>query len=74
MALFLNTRGNSTLGIGICSRCSIKMPLHKLNPDPNSPGLRSGIWVPGPKTSSIFPRLAGTRTGGRMAMEARSER
>lgn len=40
MALFLNTRGNPSLGIGICSRCSIKMPLHKLNADPNSPGLR----------------------------------
>jgi len=40
MPLYLNTRGNSTLGIGICSRCSIKMPLDKLHPDPNFPGLR----------------------------------
>lgn len=40
MPLFLNTRGNSTLGIGICSRCSRKMPLDKLQPDPNYPGLR----------------------------------
>ena len=40
MPLYLNTRGNSTLGIGICSRCSIKMPLDKLHPDPNYPGLR----------------------------------
>lgn len=40
MPLFLDTRGNTTLGIGICSRCSRKMPLHKLQPDPNFPGLR----------------------------------
>lgn len=40
MPLYLNTRGNSTLGIGICSRCSRKFPLDKLHPDPNYPGLR----------------------------------
>lgn len=40
MAIFLNTRGNPTLGIGICGRCSRKFPLHELHPDPNSPGLR----------------------------------
>ena len=40
MPLFLNTKGNSTLGIGICSRCSRKFPLGQLNPDPNFPGLR----------------------------------
>lgn len=40
MAVFLDTRGNSTLGIGICDRCKIKMPLDKLGPDPNFPGLR----------------------------------
>lgn len=39
MPKFLDTRGNPTLGIGICARCSIKFPLHKLKPDPNSPGL-----------------------------------
>lgn len=39
MPRFLNTRGNTTLAIGICGRCSIKMPLDKLLPDPNSPGL-----------------------------------
>ncbi|CAB4167974.1 hypothetical protein UFOVP864_74, partial [uncultured Caudovirales phage] len=27
MPRFLNTRGNTTLAIGICGRCSIKMPL-----------------------------------------------
>jgi hypothetical protein len=39
MARFLNTRGNPTLAIGICGRCSIKMPLGDLMPDPNYPGL-----------------------------------
>jgi hypothetical protein len=39
MALFLDTRGKSTLGIGICARCSEKMSLDDLMPDPNSPGL-----------------------------------
>ena len=39
MPRFLNTRGNTTLAIGICGRCSIKMPLDKLLPDPNYPGL-----------------------------------
>lgn len=40
MPLYLNTRGNSTLGVGICSRCSRKFPLDKLQSDPNFPGLR----------------------------------
>ena len=39
MPRFLNTRGNTTLAIGICGRCSIKMPLADLMPDPNYPGL-----------------------------------
>jgi hypothetical protein len=40
MPMFLNTKGRATLGIAICSRCSRKFPLDKLNPDPNYPGLR----------------------------------
>lgn len=40
MPMFLNTRGNTSLGIGICSRCSRKFPLHMLQPDTNYPGLR----------------------------------
>jgi hypothetical protein len=40
VARFLNTRGNTTLGIGICARCSRKFPLSELQPDPNYPGLR----------------------------------
>ena len=40
MPAFLNTLGNSTLGIGICDRCSFKFPLGKLMPDGNTPGLR----------------------------------
>lgn len=40
MPLFLDTRGRSTLGIGICGRCQVKYPLDRLGPDPNYPGLR----------------------------------
>ena len=36
---YLNTLGKSTLAIGICGRCSRKLPLDDLMPDPNSPGL-----------------------------------
>ena len=40
MSIYLDTRGLSTLGIGICDRCSRKMSLTMLMSDPNSPGLR----------------------------------
>jgi len=40
MPLFLDTTGRSTLGVGICDRCSRKFPIGELAPDPNSPGLR----------------------------------
>ena len=40
MSIWLNPRGKSTFGIGICDRCSIKMSLDDLYPDPNFPGLR----------------------------------
>ena len=40
MPVFLDTRGKSTLGIGICGRCSRKMSLDELYSDPNYPGLR----------------------------------
>lgn len=39
MPLFLDTRGHSTLGIGICARCACKRPLDELFPDPNANGL-----------------------------------
>lgn len=39
MAKYLNTRGQPTLAIGICGRCSRKMPIMALQPDPNYPGL-----------------------------------
>lgn len=39
MGHFLDTTGNSTLGIGICARCSRKFPLGELNSDPNYPNL-----------------------------------
>jgi hypothetical protein len=40
MPKFLDTRGNTTLGIGICDRCKMKFPLGELYPDRNVPGLR----------------------------------
>lgn len=40
MSRWLDTRGKSTLGIGICDRHKGKMSLDDLYPDPNSPGLR----------------------------------
>lgn len=40
MPVFLNTLGRTTLAIGICGRCSRKMSLDELHPDPNYPGLR----------------------------------
>jgi hypothetical protein len=40
MSIWLDTRGLSTLGIGLCDRCSRKMSLTQLMSDPNSPGLR----------------------------------
>lgn len=39
MAKFLNTMGQPSLGIGICGRCSIKMPIGMLKQDGNIPGL-----------------------------------
>ena len=39
MPVFLDTRGNASLAIGICGRCSRKFPLDDLHPDPNYPGL-----------------------------------
>jgi hypothetical protein len=57
MSLYLNTRGNSRLAIGICGRCSRKFPLDELSPDLNAPGLLvcgspgamtgKGTWVGG---------------------------
>ena len=40
MPRFLDTSGNSTLGIGICGRCNRKFPLGALEDDPNTPGLK----------------------------------
>jgi hypothetical protein len=40
MGKYLNPRGQPTLGIGICGRCSRKFPLAMLQSDPNAPGLR----------------------------------
>ena len=40
MPVYLDTRGKSTLAIGICGRCSRKMSLDDLYSDPNYPGLK----------------------------------
>jgi hypothetical protein len=40
VTVYLDTRGKSTLGIGICGRCSRKFSLDDLQSDPNYPGLR----------------------------------
>jgi len=39
MAKYLDTTGNSTLGVALCARCSKKFPLEELVSDPNSPNL-----------------------------------
>lgn len=39
MGKFLDTSGRSTLGIGLCARCSRKFPLEELQGDPNYPNL-----------------------------------
>jgi len=39
MTRFLDTSGKSTLGIGLCARCSRKFPLGELRQDGNIPGL-----------------------------------
>jgi hypothetical protein len=36
---FLDTRGRSVLGIGLCARCSRKFSIEDLSPDPNYPNL-----------------------------------
>ena len=39
MSLYLDPTGQTTFGIGICARCSKKLFLAELHPDPNFPGL-----------------------------------
>ncbi len=40
MSIWLDPRGKSTYGQGLCGRCSRKMSLDDLYDDPNSPGLK----------------------------------
>jgi len=40
MPVYLDTRGNSVLAVGICDRCSRKFAYVDLMPDPNFPGMR----------------------------------
>ena len=37
MPLYLDTRGKSTLAVGLCGRCSRKFSLDDLYSDPNYP-------------------------------------
>lgn len=39
MSIYLDTRGKTNIGIGICDRCRKKFPINDLQPDRNSPGL-----------------------------------
>lgn len=39
MALFLDTRGKSSLAVGICGRCKMKRASVDLRPDGDRPGL-----------------------------------
>jgi len=39
MSYWLDPTGRTTFGIALCARCSRKMFLDQLYPDPNSPGL-----------------------------------
>lgn len=67
MPIWLDTRGRSTLGIGICARCSRKMSLDDLYDDPNSNGLKVCLadrdkldpWrLPARQTENIALRFA----------------
>jgi hypothetical protein len=40
MPKYLDTKGNTTLGIGICQRCWRKFPLGELMDDPNIRGFK----------------------------------
>lgn len=40
MPRWLDTRGKTTLGVGLCARCSRKFSLDDLYTDPNFPGLK----------------------------------
>lgn len=36
---WVDPTGQPTYGLGLCGRCSAKLPLAQLSPDPNVPGL-----------------------------------
>ena len=40
MPIFMDTRGLTSLAIGVCDRCKMKRAFVTLGPDPNFPGLR----------------------------------
>lgn len=39
MPLYIDTRGKTSVGIGICDRCRRKFPIGDLHSDRNTPGL-----------------------------------
>lgn len=39
MSRFIDPTGQSTFGLALCARCSRKLPLAELSPDPNYPNL-----------------------------------
>jgi hypothetical protein len=39
MPIWFDPSGRSTYGLGLCARCSRKMSIEDLFPDPNAPGL-----------------------------------
>jgi hypothetical protein len=39
MTRFIDPSGQSTFGLALCARCSRKLPLAELSPDPNYPNL-----------------------------------
>lgn len=40
MPKYIDTRGRTSLAVGICDRCRMKRALTDLSADPDSPGLR----------------------------------
>ena len=40
MALYLDTRGNSSCAVGICARCQFKVAYSDLSADRDKPGMR----------------------------------
>lgn len=66
MPMYLDTRGNTTLAVAICARCSVKYPHDQLRPDPNSPGL---MCCPDGCLDVLDPWRLPQRSADRLALE-----